>query len=306
MSFDQNLIKKAEQGELSALVGLDQQGLIIGAEENLEQYIQRLQCLQKNTAVLRESLAKEGKFEVEGIAVEADKSIPEHIFAEAQETTRDLYCFSIDWVPGFFITPSFGWLFGGCAFYFFPDFFALFIIRKSFINKEKWLIYSRRELLAHELCHIARIGLGSRLFEENFAYQTATSRFRRLLGPVFRSPTDSFLLLLGTMVLLLMQTLRVLFFPQLWIWPFWSLVGGIFAYLAARVYASRKILRRARKNIAAVSSYPDAVLFRCTDQELIELGQLKDLDAFQKWLMEQVRTKIRWKIITRRFMQDGT
>ncbi len=38
----------------------------------------------------------------------------------------------------------------------------------------------RQELLAHELCHIARIALDSTLYEETFAYQVSPSPLRRL------------------------------------------------------------------------------------------------------------------------------
>lgn len=38
-----------------------------------------------------------------------------------------------------------------------PEFFTLFIIRRTLKDQERWLIYRRNELISHELCHVARV-----------------------------------------------------------------------------------------------------------------------------------------------------
>ena len=135
----------------------------VGLEER------RLGELREHYGVMEASLAEGGRYEIEGVAVEAHARIPAELFGRAKAVTRDMYGFDADWVPGFFVDMAFGWFFGGCAFHFFPDFFTLFMIRRSFAERERWLIYDRDELLAHEMCHVARVALDSTVFEEVFA-----------------------------------------------------------------------------------------------------------------------------------------
>jgi hypothetical protein len=285
---------------------LDAQGLLVGSAESPEQYGERLRALKTNTLAMREALGTEGRYDVEGFVVSAEEEIPETLFADAAEVTRRLYAFSIDWVPGFFINPSFSLFFGGCAFYFYPDFFALFIIRKCFADRERWLIYSRTELLAHELCHVARLGLMSSVFEETFAYQTATSRFRRIMGSIFRRPSDSFLFLGSTLVLLLAQIVRTLFVPGLWIAPFWLGVAGVFAFLLARHVQHRRLFARAGQNLAGLAAADaGAVLFRCTDAEVFAISRLSDVEALREWIGERAAASYRWQVLIRRFPSVG-
>ncbi len=298
------LIEAARRGKLQALVQLDCRGLLLGADESAEQYASRLERLRANISRMEEALEKEGAYGVEGISVEESRRIPPDVFREARHTTEFLYGFSVDWVPGFFITPP-GVFFGGCAFHFYPDFFALFIIRTSFRTRQRWLIYSRRELLAHELCHVARIGLESRIFEETFAYQTASSRFRKLAGGVFRSPADSFVFLGSTLLLLGSQLCRTAFVPRLWVWPFWALVGGVFAFLALRHGRYSLQFARAVRSLRYVSPRNALqILFRCTDTEVQELARMSRAPEIRDWLESKTLSSLRWQVVNARFLDS--
>ena len=302
--FTDETIEQAERGDTAALIGLDERGLLPGADESLQDYVERLRRLQANFAKMQQALAECGQYEVEGVSVQADEQIPASLFDEVRSVTGRLYGFAIDWVPGFYIDPAFSMLFGGCAFYFYPDFFALFIIRKSFATRERWLIYSRRELLAHELCHVARIGLGSRAFEEMLAYQTATSGFRRAVGSIFFCARDAFLLLGGTLLLLVAQVVRVFAVAALPIWPFWALALGIVAFLATRLLRYRSIYAAALRNVAQVAQdRAPAVLFRCTDDEILGLSRLGDVAELRAWAQSKADSGPRWKVIQARFMR---
>jgi len=302
-----DLIARAARGEVSAFVELDRLGLLLGAHESAAQYAARLDCLRANTTAMDRSLAEHGTYEIEGIAVLAQERIPPALFEEAREVTETLFAFAVSWVPGFFINPVFGWLFGGCAFHFYPDFFALFIIRKSFADRARWLIYGRRELLAHELCHIARIGLGSHVFEETFAYRTATSAFRRAAGSVFRSPWDAFGLLLSVFLLLIAQLTRVFLLPTLWIWPFWAAVLAVVGWLAWRQWRCGRVFARALRNVTRIA--PDralAVLFRCTDGEIVHLARVADSATLLEWVGRLCESNLRWQVIRERFLPAST
>ena len=298
--FSEDNLSQAASGNLDTLADYDGCGFLLGADESPEDFVKRLRLFQQNAQKLEDALLKDGKYDVEGIVVTSDERIPQKLFSNIAKHTWKLYRFRIDWVPGFFIDPSFSLLFGGCAFCSYPDFFTMFIIRRSFKTQEKWLIYNRDELLAHELCHVARIALLSEEFEETFAYQTASSPFRKLIGGIFRRQTDSFLFLGVTFILLFAQILRTQWLHAIPIWPFWSLVGLVFVWLLARHALHCKRLNKARQHIAALFGEEDAlpVMFRCTDAELHRFADTPP-NSLKSWILEQ--TSLRWKIIHLRF-----
>lgn len=297
-----SILERAAEGDLQALVELDRNGYLVGGDESLAEYVDRVRSLRRNTEQFETTLRKEGTYPAEDVVIERGKRIPKATFSEASETTESLYRFTIDWVPGFFINPSYSFLFGGCAYYFDPDFFALFIIRESFREKEKWLIYDRRELLSHELCHVARIGLKSDVFEETFAYQTSSSLFRRVVGSMFRSQSDSMLLLASTFLLLGAQIVRTIFWSPLWIEPFWTLLFCMLFYLGVRQHSLRSQFRRSKVNLEkAFGDAAMAVLFRLTDEELEAVADLKDEATVRAWLHARPVDAPRWRVIRARF-----
>lgn len=298
--LSEDLLRRAREADVSALVELDSRGFLIGIGENVTDYVSRLEALAGNIAAMDQSLADEGTFSIEGMTVHEDNRIPGEQLSNACALTRELYGISLDWVPGFFITPP-GLFFGGCAFYFFPDFFALFIIRESFRHQSRWLIYDRDELLAHELCHIARIAFGSRIFEEMFAYRTAGSAFRRFAGAIFRSPIDSYVFLGSTILLLIAQILQTCMFPSLWTWPFWAGMAGVICFYVVRLILNRRVFHRALHVLQLICpTHALTVLYRCSDREIGELAQLTSAPAAEDWLKTRM-AGIRREVILARF-----
>jgi hypothetical protein len=296
-SLSSDLVDRAERGDPEALEQLDAAGLLLGAEETFAEYAERLRCLRRNIERMEDDLRRERTFTVEGITVQRDWRIPADLFAEAHTDTERLYGFRLDWVPGFFINPRHSLLFGGCAFYFFPDFFALFIIRRAFATRSRWLIYSRRELLAHELCHVARIAYGSRQFEEMFAYQTATSAFRRLAGSIFRGQAEAFCFVGSTLGLLVAQMLQTLVLPWWPVWPFWGLVMGVFLWLVVHLTALRRVWTRALEHAEWLApGRGRTLLFRCTDGEVEELARRPSPAAARVWFEQVCQAQPRWRV----------
>ena len=72
-----------------------------------------------------------------------------------------------------------------------------FQLKPVFAKQEKWLIYSRQELISHEMCHIARFHLHSHRYEETLAYKTSTSRLRKAIGGALLSPAYAIFQLIG-------------------------------------------------------------------------------------------------------------
>ena len=302
--FSEENLQQAASGNIDTLAAYDASGLLLGADESAADFAKRIRLFQTNRQKLEDALQKDGKYDAEGIIVTPNDRIPNSLFAKIADHTKRLYRFEIDWVPGFFIDPSFSLLFGGCAFCSYPDFFTMFIIRRSFKTQEKWLIYNRDELLAHELCHVARIALLSEEFEETFAYQTSASSFRKLIGGIFRKQTDSFLFLGVTFVLLFAQILRTQWLHTMPIWPFWSLVGLVFTWLLIRHAFHCRRLGIAQRHIAELFGKENAlpVLFRCTDEELHRFAA-KSPNDLKTWILEQ--NSLRWQVIRKRFPLRG-
>ena len=301
----------AKSGDLDALAHLDDCGLLMGPGETAETYTARIETLLANIGELEKDLQKNGKAEVCGIPLVADEAIPKPVYDEAAPVTRNLYGFATDWVPGFFTSYKMGVLFAGCAWYSLEDFFAVFIVRSGFRNSEKWLIYSRTELLAHELCHIARIAYNSHTYEELFAYQTSTSGFRRIIGGLLRSPLDTYVLLGSVGILFCAQVINVLVRPpEVWQdFPMPLIWGGLlaaFAFIGGRYAAAMNRFKRLKSHLADLTARESVlpVLFRCTDEELDTLSTCCDSADLHASLQQKISNELRWQITAHRFLPD--
>ena len=208
-------LQRLRREELPALAQWDRRGLFPAPGENGEAFAQRLLRLQERLRECHGSLKEKGLYSLEGLSLKREAQVPPALLEEAGERTRRLYGFQGDWVPAFFLTPGMGWLFGGCTYSWPPDPFAVFIINERLRDRKRSFLYCREEILAHELCHVARGGLDSQRFEEHFAYQTSHSAFRRNWGGIMHSQTDSFLFLGACLLLLLGQFTLPLLAPQL-------------------------------------------------------------------------------------------
>ncbi|MCM8532306.1 MAG: hypothetical protein NE330_14180 [Lentisphaeraceae bacterium] len=306
-------LKKAAEDDLATLVDFDKRGLLIGSTENSKEYVNRLKVFQKNLSEMETGLKKDKKFTVEDLTFPASEKIPEKTFNTPAKITSDLYDFKIDWVPGFYITPDFGMLFGGCAYSFDPDFFSLFIIRNSFKKKNKWLFYERDELMSHELCHVARFALKSNTYEEMFAYQTSTSGFRRKFGSMMRAAWETYLFMAILLGMLVTQVSLIIFYSK-WLasrsiienpvhW-FYAALFSLVSFLALRQSRQNKLYKKTLKNFEAITNKPRALAFRLNDKEMDSFVKMKDIskDSFIETLKSHNCSDIRLKIITERFL----
>ena len=295
--LDDAAIARVADGDLGTLAQLDARGFLIGPEEALADYAKRLKEIRDNVIELNEELKKGPKQFFEFSLVAKDR-IPMGIFrGDAESATRGLYDFSIDWVPGFYTNTSMGILYAGCALYAYEDFFAVFILRKSFQKKSRWLIYSRTELMAHELCHIARIGFRSQVYEEYFAYQTASSGFRRFIGGVLRSTKDTWIMLGSVITMVIAQVILTLQgnpTPLVIIFPLLASV-----YLLGRYFKALGQIRRAQKSLTTAYGADAALplLFRASDTDIAALSEQDDP---REWIAERAKDSIRWQINQRR------
>lgn len=298
-------ITSITKSNFPALVELDSMGLLLAPGEDCKSYKKRLEALFAHLEAIETELTKNKELRLfDAITVYNDRRIGAEIMKEAADLNQQFYEFEIDWVPGFFLTQSLGLLWGGCAISFPEDNLSIFLIRANFANKKRWLFYKRDELLAHELCHIARMPLQDRDFEEHFAYRLSPSRLRRYLGNCFQKTCDAIYFIIPFFVLLGIQTLKTFFFDWIPIFPFWILTGIYPAFLLIRNQMSRNKYFQAKKNLEEVKVTKILpILFRCTKDEIYTIAAFKnDLLGLQEWVGKKTRTELRWKIMAERFM----
>lgn len=251
-----------------------------------------------------EMLQQEGSLRVfDYVTVSQSEKIDPQIMAPSGDLTWKLYRFRTTHVSGFFLSRAVGLLWGGCLIGDPDEHFSLFLIRNSFRTKERWMFYRRTELFAHELCHSMRLELHESTLEEYFAYQTSPSALRRYLGNCFIRDLDAVLFVLPALLLFAASLVRDLIFPALWIWPFWISAFIYPLYLFCRNAKSRRVVKKAGKTLERFGIKDVLpVLFRCTREELILLGNLKTQEAFDTYIRELCQKQLRWQIIKERFI----
>lgn len=305
LPFDRAYLEQLLEDDLSELAHLDSLGFLVGTEETFEEFRQRL--LQLCDALQEfEGKLKQGAAEVEifdGVTVCKDKRIPIEIIEEAGKVTEHYYRFSINWAPGFFMSKDVGLLWGGCALSDTEQVLTVFLIRSSFMNKRKWFIYDRRELLAHELCHTARHVINDNKLEEFFAYQTAPSIIRRYMGNCFIHKYDAVLFLLPTMILLAAQLVKTFTEYSYPIWPFWIFALSYPAFLFLRNNIARVVFFRACSKLLAFG-FVDAlaILFRCDWSTVMEISLLASPEAFRRFVQKMASSNLKWRVIQHRFI----
>jgi len=94
------------------------------------------------------------------------------------------------------------------------------------------------EIWNHELVHILRIAFDEPRFEEIIAFDCSKSRFRKWLGPLFRTPKESFLFFAVVVV----STGVSLFYPPVFYLPLLIFLG-----FCIRLFRDLRIFSRCKK-----------------------------------------------------------
>jgi len=289
----------------SRISELDAAGFMPAPGETEACFVSRAESILERHREFDRELEESGRLTVfDSIEVSRDEKIDPAVIAAAGDVTWGLYRFRTEHVPGFFLSRSVGLLWGGVLIGDPDERFSFFLIRNSFRTREKWLFYRRTELFAHELCHSMRMELKETTLEEFFAYQTSPSVLRRYLGNCFIRDVDAILFVLPALLLLAATLVRDFFLPGLPVPVFWILALVYPAFLLVRNALSLRVVRRAEKKLAAFGVEDVLpVLFRCTREELLQLGALADAPAFDRYRRERADVELRWKIINERFIE---
>lgn len=294
--FDSARLEALAKGDETLLMQYDRCGLLIAPGETAEEFAARLKKLYGALKTLESELKNGAVCEVSpGIRIANSMQIPSAVVQEALSVTEKLYDVRTDWVPGFFANESFGMLWGGCSLSDPESGLALFIIRKNFRQRQNWLFYNRRELLAHEMTHAAHQVFDQWLFEEYFAYRTAESRSRKFFGGCFIHKYDALGFLLPILLVPIAQFLNILDILPLPMRVFWILSAVYPLFLCIRTCWINRLAAGARNTLQKRGiKQADAVLFRMSVEEikLLASGKLPQ------------GSDLRWKLLNKRLSTE--
>ena len=290
----------------AAAAELDRSGFLPCPGESCADFFQRFQLSEEAFSVFEAEMREKQETAVfDEIRVRAVDRIPPEIIAEAAGKTRELYGFENRRVPGFFLSGKVGALWGGCMIGDPDNGFAMLLLRSCFRRKQRWYVYDRAELLAHELCHAMRQSLSESRLEEYFAYQTGKSFLRRNFGNCFIRECDAVFFILPAFILLGATILREAVNMQFPLWPFWGLTAVYPLFLIFRNFLSVRVVRKAEKKLRLFGvEKPGPVLFRSTFEELETMGKLKNKEEFEEFRKEKSQSELRWAIINSRFFKE--
>ena len=290
--------------DMDFLLSLDNRGIFPAPGETQEQFMEYVRHLRDSYSVIYAALEKGKSLDaIVGFKIGEGIPITSEVLSEAEEENRNLFDFEINWVPAYFLNKGLGAIWGGCTVVTDTD-LALFFIRKDFKENERWFIYNRRELMAHELCHVARSRLNDPEFEEHFAYMTAGSRLRRFMGNCFRTEWDAFLFVIPVFILLFIQILNAVMTWRIPEFPFWILALSGPAFLIIRNLLTRRTYLRALANLKQGGvSNPRAVLFRCTREEIREIAASNPVEVIT-YLCKKAETELRFRLICKKYLAE--
>lgn len=286
---------------MEQLIEWNKQGLIPGPKENEAAYAHRVDyCLNLKKQIHTSSLKKE-------IPLDKCEEQSPQITHEAKVLTHSLYDFTMDWIPLFFSNHKLAFWHGGCAWIFQETenspIGAILQLRKSWHKNPKNLaIYSRNELVGHELAHAGRMAFEEPQFEEVLAYQTSTSSFRKWFGPIIQSSKEAMAFFLSLFLIFLVDLIIIssgeikLYQSFLWLKliPVIMIIYGLY-----RLSKKQKIFQHCAQKLKEITqdlSIANAIIYRLTDEEIHLFATLSS-EKIKEFAKLEADKSLRWKLI---------
>lgn len=260
--------------QVNKLIMLREEGLVPGPKESEDSFQKRVKfCRTLHKEFIKENPSKE------------------HLISP-------LYKIENTWVPVIYSNHSLPKWQGGIAWIFQLEeggpLGAFIQLAKKLKKKGRSLfgIYSKEEIIAHELLHISRMAFNEPKFEEILAYRTSPSKFRRWVGPLFQSSKESFLLLfLFSMILLGDIFLLATGYDQIYQQFFWfKLIPiGLLGWMGVRLCKKQRTFQKTMHRLKPLTGnnlYP--FLATLTDDEIERFSKARsdEIIAYTKSLAE--------------------
>ena len=173
-------------------------------------------------------------------------------------------------------------------------------------KKGRYLFCDRDEVLRHEAVHAIRLTFNEPRFEEILAYFHSKKKWRRFLGPLFRTPKEALIFVSLIFLSLVLQTASLFFFDSPFL-PFIKIAAFLpFADLLVRFIKGikdQRILRKALltlKNLFPNQKDPYEIVLRLKDTEIQQLAT-KPLEELLIYNKEKTFSSLRWQQILAQF-----
>lgn len=275
----------------------NEQGLIPGPCESEEDFSKRaVYCMN-----LKKQWASEMPLELKGAGLMEESPI----LQEAFPLSKKLYGIEPHWMILFFSDEKLLPWHAGSALIFQMDdnspTAAILQLREALKDKSSYLgLITRRELIAHEICHAGRMMFEEPKFEEMLAYRSSNSWFSRYVGPILRSSTESLIFVLTLFLAAFIDLVIIFYAPTTPILQlFWvKLIPlGLVVFGVARLLWCRSQFSNCLKKLTEFfgsEEKANAVIYRLTDKE-IEHFSKSDLADIKRYMDEQ--RDIRWRCV---------
>jgi len=253
------------------LIRLNRLGFIPAPGENEERFLKRVKAWQN--------------------PFEMPFPIEHELKKQASDFLAQLFDISPEWVQGFYGNQDLSFWQGAAVWEVEGEIpLPLIQLREGFKKGTYLKVYSKEEIFLHEMAHAPRLLLGSKHFEEYFAYLTSPYRWRRWLGPMFSSSKDAYLFV----CLSFLPCLLTLFS-----FPFSYVFWGALLIPFYRLYRKHGLFHACLKKLKAclqIRGMALAVMYRLTDEEIAFFAK-STWAQIEDYIKKQKNTSLRWKVI---------
>lgn len=271
---------------------LDEKGVIPGPGETIDSFAQRVKMAENPMDSLKEC------------PLPCQTASNADSFPQVLDETARLYGIRNGWVPLFYSRKSLRPWEGATTWYYHPSESSVIpIIQLSpSLARQKSLLfglYEGEEILAHELAHAGRVAFDEYYFEEVIAYQTSTSKLRRLLGGLVLIPFETLAFLLVIVGIMLLDLFLITSGRYEWVETLMLLKAApalLLGMAFGRSLYLNQILQKAKKRLEGVSRNPLHFLYRLTDKEIFLVSRLSP-EEIRKMTLERAEYDLRWRVL---------
>jgi hypothetical protein len=282
------------------LITLNQRGLIPGTNENEMEFSDRVKITLRSMEILEPHFSTDLPFSP------TDRLPPEELSNSFAETKR-FYDIKPDWTLCFYNSDKLVTWQGGSTWIIQLGIgkptLPIVQIHERF-KKTEFLygLYSKKEILTHELVHAGRSQFNEPIFEEFLAYRTSASGLRRWLGPILQSQYEAFVFVFTLL------TAIALDFASFWVEDpniqsqmQWGYLGPfiLIYYALIRMWMRHWNLNRCTSRLSkAINSDEKAnyVSYRLTDEE-IKLFAFMSPEKINEYAVNSKDLSLRWRVI---------
>lgn len=289
-----------QTADFDQILKWNSEGIIPGPKESEESFLKRALYLETFKAKVKEELQLTPK----------EEEISDSILMEALPEARLHYGIEPSFAPLFFSNEKLAPWHGGTSWIVqlekdSPT--AAFIqLKKCFFQKQRALFYNRTEIIVHELSHIGRMAFDSPVYEEIIAWSSSPNAFRRLVGPLFFSITETSVFVFVLLTLFLLDVM-VLFLGSPALFEELQMLKTLpllyLLYAGVRLLKKQRSFAKCLKNLQVLTSSEDqarAILYRLTDEE-IALFSKEEPSFIARYIQDNAQLSLRWRVISQAY-----